>query len=296
MSVGWRPDWVVVAGPACCGRRPGSSRTRGTCIVEWSSRCAPSNVVAIPVTFAGMATVMFCPPHADDEVLQMGVEILRHLTAGFHVIVAAGSRSSMTSALALFDGSAAVCGWHHVQHPHYLDTPDDMSVVRLAEQVSACEQLGVHEFEHGTADDGTLTVAYWRTFLLDRESRLAAGDSLFVPTPWETTSGVGNTDHGNAGVALQQLISEGHFVGVNCRFTVFSRYWSTAGCPTGVTRGPANDSEKYRLLAAADCYRAFNPSAGSYGIGWQHSVPSDFNAGFVSGMSTARYLTHRYHS
>lgn len=253
--------------------------------------------------FDCMATVMFCPPHADDEVLQMGVEIGRHLTAGFHVIVAAGSRSSMTSALDLFDGSGTTCGWHHLVHPHYLDTHDQMSFVRLAEQRSAVEQLGAHEYEAGTADDGTLTVDYWRDFLLTREGRLAAGDSLFVPTPWETTGGVGNPDHGNAGVALKQLLVEGHFAGVNCRYSVFSRYWSTAGCPGNgasypgvVTRGPANDAEKYRLLAAADCYRAYNPAAGSYAIGWWHSVPGDFNAGFVSGVSATRYLMQRYHA
>lgn len=251
-----------------------------------------------------MPKAMFCPPHADDEVLQMGATILRHLTNGFYVKVAAGSRSSMTSALDFFNGSGTTCGFHHLIHPHYLDTPDQMSTARIKEQESACEQLGVHEYEHGDADDGTLSVAYWRGFLLTRESWFAAGDSLFVPTPWETTGGVGNPDHGNAGVALKQLVSEGHFSGVNCRYTVFSRYWSTAGCPApGMpaypnvnTYGPSNDDEKYRLLAAADCYRAYNPAAGSYAIGWWHSVPSDFNAEFVSGVSATRYLTQRYHA
>lgn len=243
-----------------------------------------------------MPNVLFCPPHADDEVLQMGVEILRHKTAGFHVTVSAGSRSSTTSALNLLNGSGTVCGWHHLVHPDYMSTPDDMSAARIKEQMSACEQLGVDDYDDGDADDGTMTVTYWRDFLLARESWLSAGDSLFVPTPWETTGGVGNTDHGNAGVALGQLLSEGHFSGVSCRYTVFSRYWATPGCPTGITRGPQSDAEKYKLLAAADCYRAYNPVTGSYGVGWMHSVPADFNAAFVQGVSASRYLTQRYHS
>jgi hypothetical protein len=257
-----------------------------------------SAVAGVALTGGAASAVrraMFCAPHADDEVLQMGVEILRHLTAGFYVTVVAGSRSSTTGAAKLFDGSRTVCGAHHLVHPHYLNSPDQMSAVRIDEQRSAVEQLGVHEYHPGEVDDNALTVEVWRDILLSRESSLSALDGLFVPTPWETTSGKGNPNHGNAGVALRQLLAEGHFAGVTCRYTVWSRYWSYAGCPTGIQRGPQNDSEKYRLLAAADCYRAYNPRAGSFAIGWTHSVPSDFNAQFVDTTS-CRYLVQRYHA
>ncbi|HCU50474.1 MAG TPA: hypothetical protein DGG94_11850 [Micromonosporaceae bacterium] len=141
-------------------------------------------------------------------------------------------------------------------------------------------------------------MALWRELLLDHEHRVKRGGSVFVPTPWESTSGYGNPDHGNAGLAMRQLREEGHYSeakGIWVGYSVFSRYWTIPGCPEGITRGPDTSGERARLLAAADAYRAWNPHQGSLAIGWQHSVPGDFYEQFVNSDSP-RYMLTRYHT
>lgn len=244
------------------------------------------------------APAIFFAPHCDDETLQMGVEIGRHVTAGRPVTVVCAATGEQTYASAYLDGTT-YCGVHGYTHDPVAEgrtamTPAALSAARRAEMASACAAMRVAELVEGTVPDDALTVAVWRDLLLEHEHRATEGASVFVPTPWETTSGVGNPNHGNAGLALAQLRAEGHYAGAWVAYTVFSRYWTTPGCPSGLTRGPGTDEERRRLLAAADAYRAWSPKAGALGIGWCHSVPDDFAAGFATP-SSPRYLAGRYY-
>lgn len=256
-----------------------------------SQRLAPSLVR--PAAGDSVPAIFFSP-HQDDEVLQMGVEIVRHVGAGRPVTVIGVGDGTASRALDVLNGHAA-CGFHGYRHA-VSDMPltaAEMGAARTSEQVSAVSALGVVEYVPGVYPEAQLSVAVWREVLLEHEHRVAAGGSVFVPTPWETWGGRGNPDHGNGGVAMRQLLIEGHYSSAAVRYTVFSRYWSTAGCPPGTTRGPASAAEKARLRAAAEAYRAWSPAAGSYGIGWAHSAPADFAAGFQN--TGARYLMQRYH-
>lgn len=250
-------------------------------------------LAGLPALAGGLPAVFFAP-HQDDETLQMGVEIGRHVTAGRPVTVVGVGDGTASVALAVLNG--AQCGFHGYAHP-VADGPltgGEMGAARTVEQTSAVRALGVAEFVPGVYPETQLTVAVWREVLLQHEHRVAAGGTVFVPTPWETTSGLGNPDHGNGGVAMLQLRAEGRYPGAAVRFSVFSRYWGVAGCPDGITRGPGTGAEGARLVAAADAYRAWSPAATAYGIGWCHSVPADFQAGFVT--PGPRYLMQRYHS
>lgn len=245
---------------------------------------------------------IFFAPHQDDELLQMGVEIGRHVTADRPVTVICAGDGSASNALHALNGTVA-CGWHGYTHNPVAEgravmTGRNMGTHRTVEQHSACAALRVATLVSGTLPEDGLTVEVWRELLLDHQWRVAGGGSVFVPTPWETTSGLGNPDHGNAGLAMQQLRAEGHYASANdiwVAYTVFSRYWSMPGCPDGLTRGPGTDQERLRLLAAADAYRAWSPWQGALGIGWQHSVPDDFYEGFVNTLSP-RYLKGRYYT
>jgi len=244
------------------------------------------------------APAIFFAPHRDDETLQQGVEIGRHVTAGRPVTVVCASDGSQTSAAAALDGTV-VCAVHGYTHDPAAEgrtqmTAASLSAARQAEMASACAALRVAELIPGSVPDDELTVGVWRAILLEHEHRATPDSSVFVPTPWETTSGLGNAMHGNGGVAMQQLKADGHYGGVWVAYTVWSRYWSTPGCPTGLTRGPGTAQERARLLAAADAYRAWSPHAGALGIGWCHSVPTDFNEQFVDAASP-RFLQGRYH-
>jgi hypothetical protein len=259
-------------------------------------RQAPGHDELPPARSASQPAALFFSPHQDDETLQMGVEIGRHVAAGHHVTVVGVGDGTASSALDMLNGKSA-CGFHGYTHAvvegHELSRRE-MGAARTREQASALGALGATEYVPGVYPEGRLTVAVWREVLLAHESRVSAGGTVFVPTPWETTSGVGNHDHGNGGLAMQQLRAEGHYAAATVRYTVFSRYWRRPGCPGGVTRGPGSNAEKARLLAAADAYRAWSPAAGAYGIGWCHSVASDFTAGFVT--PGHRYLVQRYHA
>jgi LmbE family N-acetylglucosaminyl deacetylase len=244
---------------------------------------------------SGQRTALFLSPHPDDEVLQQLVEIMRHVAEGWHVVVVDGSNGNATIAIDYLNGKSR-CDYHGYRHtPPVPLTPVDIGRARILEQRSACQIAGVHEYVPGVVDDAQLTVAGWRRIILANASRLSDGDRVFAPTPWETTSGLGNPEHGNAGIALQQLLGElGALPVVEVYYTVFSRYWDQPGCPVGETRGFLDREQESRAIAAAQVYQAFNPAAGSYGIGWCHSVQHDFEAGF-SVRTDPRYLRQRFH-
>jgi LmbE family N-acetylglucosaminyl deacetylase len=249
----------------------------------------------------GLPAIFFAP-HQDDETLIYGVEIGRHVTADRPVTVICAGDGTKTYAAAALNGTVG-CTSHGYWHDPAAEgrgplTAADLTAHRTAEQRSACAALRVSTYVPGIYPEDGLTVAVWRELLLAHEWRTAGGASVFVCTPWETTGGVGNPDHGNAGLAMQELRAEGHYAdaaGVWVAYGVFSRYWASPGCPNGLTRGPGTTEETARLLAAADAYRAFNPHEGSLAIGWTHSVPDDFAAQFVNTSST-RYLMGRYYT
>jgi LmbE family N-acetylglucosaminyl deacetylase len=245
---------------------------------------------------------LFFAPHQDDETLIFGVEIGRHVTAGRPVTVICAGDGTKTGALGVLNG-ASPCGYHGYTHNPAAEgrttmVGSDLTAYRTVEQHSAAAALRVSTYVPGIDPEDGLTVQVWRDLLLAHEYRTTGGASVFVCTPWETTGGVGNPDHGNAGLAMQQLRAEGHYsdaAGVWVAYGVFSRYWTSPGCPAGITRGPGTAEERARLLAAADTYRAFNPQQGSLAIGWSHSVPADFQEQFVNTASS-RYLMGRYHT
>jgi hypothetical protein len=249
----------------------------------------------VPAAAVSGRTAIFFSPHPDDEVLQQLVEIIRHVDDGWHVVVVDGSNGDATVAIHYINGDS-FCDYHGYWHrPPKLLTPRDIGLARITEQRSTCQIAGVHEYVAGVVPDEALTVAGWRKIILDNVGRLRDGDRIFVPTPWETTSGLGDPQHGNAGIALQQLLAErNRLPAVDVFYTVWSHYWDHPGCPVGVTRGFVNPIQEARAISAAQVYQAFNPAAGSYGVGWCHSVNADFQAGFAD-KANARYLQQRFH-
>ena len=177
----------------------------------------------------------------------MGVEIVRHVGAGRPVAVVGVGDGTASSALDVLNGRSP-CGTHGYTHAvaGRALTPAQMGAARDIEQASALRALGAVEHVPGVHPESQLTVAVWREVLLAHEYRVASGGVVYVPTPWETTSGHGNTDHGNGGLAMRQLLADGHFAAATVRYTVWSRYWTTPGCPTGTTRAPADAVQKAR--------------------------------------------------
>lgn len=249
----------------------------------------------------GLPAIFFVP-HQDDETLIYGVEILRHLAVPRPVTVIIVGDGSTSGALAKLNGTVT-CDWHGYVHDPAAEgrnvlTGAQMGAVRNTEVRSACTGMGVTEVVFAGRPEGQLSKQVWKDLLLEHEWRTVGGASVFVPTPWETTSGIGNPDHGNGGLAMQELRTEGHYAdsaGVWVAYGVFSRYWAIPGCPQGLTRGPGSIEQQNRLLTAGDVYRAWNPHEGSLAIGWQHSVPGDFNEQFAN-TSSPRYLRGRYHN
>jgi LmbE family N-acetylglucosaminyl deacetylase len=254
-----------------------------------------TTVAGTPLPADGQGTALFFAPHPDDEVLQQLVEIMWHVSEGWHVVVVDGSNGDDTVAIQYVNGDIP-CDYHGYRHvPPSRLVPGDIGRARIHEQRSACGIAGVHEYVPGRVPDAALTVDGWRKIILAHAPRLRDGDRVFAPTPWESTSGLGNPQHGDAGVALKQLLDEpGKLPRVTAFYTVFSRYWDQPGCPDGTTRGFPSREHEAKAISAAQVYQAYNPSAGSYGIGWCHSVQRDFEAGFAV-TTGPRYLRQRYH-
>jgi len=191
-----------------------------------------TTVAGTPLPADGQGTALFFAPHPDDEVLQQLVEIMWHVSEGWHVVVVDGSNGDDTVAIQYVNGDIP-CDYHGYRHvPPSRLVPGDIGRARIHEQRSACEIAGVHEYVPGLV--------------------------------------------------------------VTAFYTVFSRYWGQPGCPDGTTRGFPSREHEAKAISAAAVYQAYNPSAGSYGIGWCHSVQRDFEAGF-SVTTGPRYLRQRYH-
>lgn len=218
-------------------------------------------------TLARMATVLFTPPHQDDDTLPDGVAIRDHLNAGHDVhvlLLTTGQNSGVRAELGM-------------SIPDFIAARDD-------EMLRACRQIGVLTANiHIPTDrpqDGQLTQAQAETMItafyddhpgawLKSYSDLSALD----PTTHEELRHV---DHITSGKAARALLASG--LVTNLRFYV-EPWLLTPFRATNphVTIGTETIADKSSVLRAYAEYARQDHVAKMYGIG-HLSVGAEFDA------------------
>lgn len=226
-------------------------------------------------------THIFHVPHADDEVLSLGVAILQCLARGEEVHLILITDGSACGSFHFLNGTEK-CPIHNVYHDPIkegyldgiLDTQDHVAA-RRREFLSAAEILGIptsnlHVYGY---KDGKLTVEQARQIALRAEK------SEDIPGPKThhtmTERYDNHNDHQACGRALADLHAEGS---IAPPFWYVKRsLWHTI--PTGdPVEDLVADEAQAKVLrkAAEDVYKNWDPKNGHYAIGY-HSVPESFD-------------------
>lgn len=260
--------------------------TRRAFLQTAAGAAAAVSLIRRPVTVAPTRPVprahaVFLVPHQDDETLSFAAEILAAHRGGKVVSVVYFGDGTASAARAVLNGEVD-CGWHHRRHDPaaegraWLD-PAGFASVRYNEARRACAELGVRaeRVQFLGIPETHITVEQVAAHLPALVGNLPRGSVVYAPTPWERTSGLGNPDHGNIGLALQDAAESG-MVTATTRYTLFPRYRAHAAQVGAwmVRAASANEDGQWSLAAAV--YRQWDPAAGRLAVGY-HSVAGDFN-------------------
>ncbi len=218
-----------------------------------------------------MFHIFYFPPHQDDELINLGVDLCREITNGntVHVVLCTdGSASGVKRMLC----NGGTCAWHEGAHEYTLDTAAFVAA-RDAEFTESCLALGVQPenivVSPLRAPDSTLTADRAEQIM---RLALAGYDPAEVelrtiaPMP-----GTGqNPDHAAVGQAALRLSAE-------YRVTLFYEFILLP--PESLRELPVqrpNEEELARIRNAAASYRRWAPATGRYAVGY-HSVFDEFN-------------------
>ncbi|HEV7205042.1 MAG TPA: PIG-L family deacetylase [Jatrophihabitans sp.] len=168
--------------------------------------------------------VVFFVPHADDDVLSMGVLMQSLVRAGKTVDVVyytdgAGTKVCSVDFNGICRGSAPYYGWPVAR----------FIAARDAELTGSVEALGItadHIHLYGPYGqrrrDGTVDAPYATAMLQYYYALPEFHDATFVTMSWLDD----NPDHSSAGVALRALVAEGKFPAAQALFTLARWYWA----------------------------------------------------------------------
>jgi LmbE family N-acetylglucosaminyl deacetylase len=232
--------------------------------------------------------IVFYTPHQDDETLFMGQVIAHHCLAGREVHVVLASNGSTSGARdevngVAFDGTYWD-GFHYPTREGYAPLSlADFGLARTRELVAACAQLGVpaERVHLGRADQVPASSAElpdaisvdWATQVLRSwaEHFTAEGlDQVGHYTMWWNDP---QPDHAALGQALRDLHGEHPDWFGDARWLVKPEQATAAGAAAYAL--PASLAAQIKLMAkrAGWCYRAWQPAAGAYAIGYQSVAP-----------------------
>ena len=215
--------------------------------------------------------IFYFPPHQDDELTNLGVDLSREVTKGntVHVVLCTdGSASGVKRMLCRGDG----CAWHEGAHEYSLDTAAFVAA-RDAEFYESCLALGVRPenivLSPLRAPDSTLTADRAEEIMRLALRRYDPADCelrTIAPMP-----GTGqNPDHTAVGQAALRFSAE-------YRVTLFYEFILLP--PETLRELPVqrpDEEELGRIQKAASSYRRWAPAKGRYAVGY-HSVFDEFN-------------------
>lgn len=234
--------------------------------------------------------IVFYSPHQDDETLIMGQVIAHHALAGREVHIVLCSNGQTSGALPQINGQATSSWWggfHYPAREGYAPlSATDFGHARTWELYASCAQLGVPavRVHIGPADQDLtsdqlpdeISQSWGEQILTSWASHftLRGFDRVGHYTTW---SGDDHPDHAAMGRALQSRRTLHPSWFDDARWLVKPEQAAAAGAAAYTPPGSLAAQIKLMSRRAGWCYRAWQPSAGAYAIGY-HSVPPMFAA------------------
>lgn len=226
---------------------------------------------------------IFYSPHADDELLSMGVAVLQAVRRGeqVHLVLLTNGAADLTCQCLRGEMD---CAWHARRHDpateSFADQPFDKDAfvrARQQEFLRSAEILGVPQerIRLFRFPDGALPQEQVRRIALEYED----DPTIDGPKSHHTMSHVveWHADHIAAGRALEQLWREGR-IAPPCGYVKRSMWHAIQ--PHHAVQDIAAAGEEERAIlrrAAVEAYSTYDPARGFYAIG-RHSVPESFDS------------------
>jgi LmbE family N-acetylglucosaminyl deacetylase len=228
-----------------------------------------------------LSPAVFFSPHQDDELLSMGPDILRHLAAGHDthvVLMTEGGDTSARWSINGYDsetGRPVSSGWWGGRHDPALEgyaplTWDDVYDARDREFRSCLGALGVPESNRNLLRTPDRTVPGFKETIRGVLMQFPAETICRTLSPLDT-----HDDHRAIAQALWELWDEGVVSDAAFWLSRFDLIKERVG--SSHLSPATTDAELKTIEQATRAYRAWNPSAGSYAVGY-HSVPGQFSA------------------
>lgn len=221
---------------------------------------------------------IYYSPHADDEVLSLGVSIANHVAAGRKVLVVLMTSGCSQWVEDMLNGRVTCAlhgGAHHPVHEDYYDTDLTREEIGRAREEEFSSSVGAFRRQSGgnvevrfeAVPDGALTVARAKGIIASYAARFP--NSSHKTMTWTDTA----SDHAACGQALRELRAEGALS--DARFYIMPERAAAASSVGPWREDLASSGLRPVLDRAASPYRAWNPSAGALAVG-MHSVPESF--------------------
>lgn len=218
---------------------------------------------------------VFFSAHADDDTLQFGLDIMRHLAAGRPVHVVLFSLGFTSGAKDKINGLTGSTWWGGTHNPHlegyHVLSNEEFGQARQNEFRTACGLLGVQPenlYFHVLDDQGqTFDKEAAKTIMRTYINMLPAGTSFKTHSPFDSAP-----DHVVLAEALHELWQAGE--APDARFFLARNDRTKTGLPASSTI-TATAAETAKLTKACKAYQAWNPATGSFAIGY-HSVADQF--------------------
>ena len=219
-------------------------------------------------------TVLYFPPHQDDELLTYGIDIAASVKNGYdvHVIMCTdGAGSNVRLRL----GNREYCEQCHDTHVFDL-TKEDFTATRDQEFLGSCAALGVKRenihFEHDRIADGSVTLEAAKA-LIKHYVDLIDPDST-VCTMYPNKPEDHHRDHRTLGLAAVELYNEGAIK----HMVLFEEPYVAVEVKHEPGEEPkifyAPDDIAEQLEKAVDEYFLWDPANKRYAVGF-HSVPDE---------------------
>lgn len=237
-------------------------------------------------------------PHADDELLSMGADIVNHQRMGYDIQLVLASPGEHSGARFVVNGFREVwqgkkkvnnpifCQWHNTYHSadelkdpdHYLDTKE-FGDARIREFYEVASRLGVPKENTHTYDliNGKFTEDGLRAIYDEFLSKYP--HAIFrTMSPYDY-----HPDHAMMGKVLMKYEKEGKIKPIDTVYFLSiykSRFTKYGKLPVKQLKvGPMTKEESKRLQHAAEVYSLWEPEKGWLALGY-HSVPQQFDSYF----------------
>lgn len=219
-------------------------------------------------------TVLYFPPHQDDELLTYGIDIAASVKNGYdvHIIMCTdGAGSNVRLRL----GNREYCEQCHDTHVFDL-TKEDFTATRDQEFFGSCDALGVKRenihFEDERIPDGSVTVEAAKALIKKYVERF--GEDCTVCTMYPNPPEIQHMDHRNLGLAAKELYDEGsikHLVLLEEPYVAVIADHAPGEEPK-IFYAPEDIAKQ--LEEAVSSYFLWDPSNKRYAVGF-HSVPDE---------------------